>query len=408
MFRAAIRARRMPALALILLFIAWLPGTPAQAEDDWQAVLEAARGQTVYFNGWGGSEQVNGYVAWAAAETEARYGVRVVHVRIGDIAEVVARILAEKIAGRDSGGTVDLMWINGENFAAMKAHDLLGAPFTEALPNFALVDTVGLPTTLVDFTVPTDGLEAPWGMAQLVFIHDTAVLPTPPTTLQTLLMHVEANPGRFTYPLPPAFHGTTFLKQALLSLSPNPERFQEPVGDTDPVAETAALWDYLDRLHPHLWRSGEAFPPDGPTLIRLLDDGEIDVAFSFNPQEASAAIENGLLPDTARTYILDGGTLGNAHFLAIPYNANAREGALVFVDFLLSPEAQARKADYRIWGDPSVLNVSELPAGERAHFEALPPGPATLPANALGTPLPEPHPSWTGALEAEWLRRYGG
>ena len=405
---ATTRACRAPALALILSSIAWLPGTSAATNEDWQAVLAAARGQTVYFNGWGGSEQVNGYVEWAAAETEARYGVRVVHVRIGDIAEVIARILAEKIAGRDSGGTVDLLWINGENFAAMKGHDLLGAPFTESLPNFALVDTVGLPATLVDFTVPTDGLEAPWGMAQLVFIHDTAVLPTPPTTMQALLTHVEANPGRFTYPLPPAFHGTTFLKQALLSLSPTPERFREPVGAADPVAETAVLWDYLDRLHPHLWRGGDAFPPDGPTLIRLLDDGEIDIALSFNPQEASAAIDNGLLPDTARTYVLDGGTLGNAHFLAIPYNASARAGALVFIDFLLSPEAQARKADYRVWGDPSVLDIDGLAAGDRAFFNVLPPGPATLPPDALGTPLPEPHPSWTGALEAEWLRRYGG
>lgn len=408
MLQSMIRACRRLALVSILSFIAWLPGASASADGDWSAIEATARGQTVYFNGWGGSEQVNDYIAWAAAEAEARYGIRVVHVRIGDIAEVVARILAENIVGRDTGGTVDLLWINGENFAAMKGHDLLGPPFADMLPNFALVDTVGLPNTLIDFTVPTDGLEAPWGMAQLVFIHDTAVLPAPPRTMPALLAHVEANPGRFTYPLPPAFHGTTFLKQALLSLSPTPERFQEPVGHADPVAETAVLWDFLDRLHPHLWRGGEAFPPDGPTLIRLLDDGEVDIAFSFNPQEASTAIARGLLPETARSYVLEGGTLGNAHFLAIPYNANAREAALVFVNFLLSPEAQARKADYRIWGDPSVLDVAGLPADGRIFFDALPSGPATLPAAALGTPLPEPHPSWIGAIEAEWLRRYGG
>ena len=196
MLQATTRACRRLALVSILSRMAWLPGVPADADGDWATIMAAARGQTVYFNGWGGSEQVNGYVEWAATEAEARYGIRVIHVRIGDIAEVVARVLAEKIAGRDSGGTVDLLWINGENFAAMKQHGLLGRPFTDALPNFALVDTVGLPNTLVDFTVPTDGLEAPWGMAQLVFIHDTAVLPTPPTTMPALLAHVEANPGR--------------------------------------------------------------------------------------------------------------------------------------------------------------------------------------------------------------------
>ncbi len=61
------------------------------------------------------------------------------------------------------------MWINGENFAAMKRDGLLGEPFTQDLPNFKWVDTVNKPTTLIDFSVPTDGLEAPWGMAQLTF-----------------------------------------------------------------------------------------------------------------------------------------------------------------------------------------------------------------------------------------------
>ena len=408
----AARARRMLALLAMLAIAAMLPraaalGAEPPADNAWAAVLDAARGQTVYFNGWGGSTQINDYVEWAAEEVADRYGVNVVHVRIGDIAEVVARILAERAAGRDSNGTVDVIWINGENFASMKEHQLLGNPFTEALPHFALVDTVGLPTTLVDFTIPTDGLEAPWGMAQLVFIHDTAVLPAPPQSMQALLRHVEANPGRFTYPQPPAFHGTTFLKQVLLSLSPTPERFQAPVGDADPVAETAALWDYLDRLHPHLWRRGEAFPQDGPSLIRLLDDGEIDIAFSFNPQEASSAIEAGLLPDTVRSFVMDGGTLGNSHFLAIPFNAAARDGALVFINFLLSPQAQARKADFRVWGDPTVLDLDALSADHRALFDSGA-GPATLSPEDLGTPLPEPHPSWTSAIEAEWLRRYGG
>ena len=61
---------------------------------------------------------------------------------------------AEQAAGRVDGGTVDLIWINGKNFKAMKDQGLLFGPFTQLLPNTALVDTVGLPTTLVDFTDP--------------------------------------------------------------------------------------------------------------------------------------------------------------------------------------------------------------------------------------------------------------
>lgn len=382
---------------------------PAAADGaEWQAVLDRARGQTVYFNAWGGSDRINDYIAWAGMVTAERYGVDLVHVRVADVAEAVSRILAEKTAGRTEGGSVDLVWINGENFAAMKQNDLLGPPFVEALPNYRFVDTDGKPTTLVDFTVPTDGLEAPWGMAQLVFMHDTEWLAEPPRTLAALAEGAAGGDIRFTYPRPPAFMGTTFLKQALITLAEDPGVLQRPASEADVAAVTGPLWAFLEDLHPHLWRNGRAFPANGPALIRLLDDGEIDVAFSFNPADASAAIDAGELPDTVRTFVFDGGSLANTHFVAIPFNASARAGAMVVANFLMSPEAQARKADPTVWGDPTVLDVAELPQEHRALFDALPLGIADLPPDQLGPALPEPHPSWTEAIEAEWSRRYGG
>ena len=407
--------------AIAMLVVGTLLGAPALAhaqtadaapdatvgDPAWAEIVERARGQTVYFSAWGGAERINAYIAWAADRVREMYGVDVRHVRAGDAAEAVTRILAERTAGRDDDGSIDLVWTNGENFAALREHGLLGSPFTDLLPNFAYVDTVARPTTVIDFGVPTDGLESPWGMAQLVFVHDAAVTADPPRSIPALLDWAGANPGRFTYPLPPDFHGTTFLKQALIALTEDPSILQSPVAETDFDTVTAPLWSYLDALHPHLWRAGTTFPQSGPLLIRMLDDGEIDIAFNFNPSEASAAIENGQLPDTVRTYVLDGGTIGNTHFVAIPYNAGAREGALVFANFLLSPEAQLRKEDPRVWGDPTVLAMDRLePEWQRA-FAELPRGAATLSAEELGTPLLEPHPSWMDALEVEWQRRYG-
>jgi putative thiamine transport system substrate-binding protein len=149
------------------------------------------------------------------------------------------------------------------------------------------------------------------------------------------------------------------------------------------------------------------FPQAGPQLIQMLGDGEIDIAFNFNPAEASAAIANGQLPPTVRTYILDGGTIGNTHFVAIPFNAAARAGAMVFANFLMSPEAQLRKADPEHWGDPTVLDTERLPEPWAQRFADLDRGPATLSPEERGTPLLEPHASWMPALEAEWLNRYG-
>lgn len=375
------------------------------AAEGWNDTLAAARGQTVYFNAWGGSTKANAYIQWAAEQVKARHGIELRHVKVTDIAETVSRILAEKTAGRSEGGSVDLLWINGENFAAMKANGLLYGPFTDRLPGFALVDTANKPTT-VDFTVPVEGMEAPWGMARFVFLHDTAVLPDPPRNIDALLAWAKANPGRFTYPQPPHFLGSTFLKQALHALAADKAALMAPATEGTFATVTAPLWPWLDALHAVSWRGGRAFPSSGPEQRRLLADGEVDLSMAFSTLEAASAIEEGQLPKTARVYALDGGTIGNANFLAIPYNARARAAALVVIDFLLSPEAQARKQDARHWGSDTVLDLDRLSPDQRALFDAVPKHPAAPAAGSLGPALPEPHPSWMERIEAEWQRRY--
>ena len=376
------------------------------ASAAWDDTLEEARGQTVYWHAWGGDPQVNAYIDWVGGQVEARHGVELVHVKLTDTTEAVARVVAEKAAGRTEGGAVDLIWINGENFAAMKAQDLLLGPFVTDLPNFRYVDTEGKPTTLVDFTVPTDGLEAPWGMAQFVFFHDSATVADPPRSVPALLDWAKANPGRFTYPAAPDFVGTTFLKHVLVELTQHPEALEHPVDQADFAAVSAPLWDWLEEIRPHLWRKGEAYPLSGPALHQLLDDGEVDLSMAFNPAEASAAIGAGRLPESVRTFILEDGTIGNTHFVAVPFNAAHKAGAMVVADFLMSPEAQARKQDPRVWGDGTVLDLDALPPEDRARFDTLPLGIATLPPDELTPVRPEPHPSWMVGIEAEWLRRF--
>ena len=391
---------------LILAGIAALAAAPGQAQS-WNDILREAKGHEVYWNAWAGDPSVNAYIGWVVEEVRRRFGIALVHVKIGDTAEAVSRVLAEAAAGRRSGGSVDLIWINGENFAALKERRLLYGPFAQSLPHFALVDTAAKPTTLIDATVPTEGYEVPWGAAQFVMIVEGVRVPAPPRSMAELLDWARSNPGRLTYPAPPDFIGTTFLKQALIETRPEArDLLQRPVEEARFAQETAPLWAFLDALHPHLWRAGRAFPQNGPAARTLLADGETDISFSFNPAEATAAIAQGLLPDTARTVAFAQGSIGNSHFLAIPVNASAPSAAMVIADFLLSPEAQAKKQDPSVWGDFTVLALDRLGPDDRRRFAALPLGPAALAPDRLGPALPEPHPSWTLRLEQEWRRRY--
>ncbi|TNJ41239.1 ABC transporter substrate-binding protein [Phaeobacter sp. B1627] len=395
--------KRMLSLVIAVLpFAAWADPDPA----DWNAVLTEARGQTVHWHAWGGSTATNDFITWVGARLTADHDITLTHVKLENTADAVTRVLTEKSAGQDTQGAVDLIWINGANFAAMKSADLLFGPFAEALPNWQYADTA-TKTLRHDFTVPTEGYESPWAMAQVVFMHDTDDLPDRLGSMNALLDWARSHPGRFTYPQPPDFLGTTFLKQALVDLTADSAALAAPVSEETYVEVSAPLWEYLDDLTPLLWRNGRAYPQSGPRQLQLISDDEIDLAISFSPGEASTAIANYQLPESVRTFVLDKGTIGNASFVAIPYNSGAKAAAMVVADFLLSPEAQLRAQDPAVLGYGTVLDVTALPAQYQTAFQDLDLGPATLSPQDLGTVLPEPHPSWMTRIAQEWVARYG-
>ena len=395
-------------IAAITLASASLSPALADTPDpqDWDAVLEGARGQTVYWHAWGGDPRINTFIASVGDDLQDRYGVTLEHVRLADTADAVTRVISERQAGRDTGGAVDAIWINGANFASMKEQGLLFGPFAEDLPNWPLVDTDANPAVLIDFTLPVEGFASPWAMFQMVFEYDSAVVADPPRSLDALRDWIAANPGRFTYPQPPDFLGASFLKQALYGVLDDPAPLLEPIGeDYDEI--TAPLWEFLDEITPNLWRQGRAYPANEPALAQLLADGEVDIGFAFNPGRASAAIADGELQDSVRTFVFDGGTLANASYLSIPYNAANIEAALVLANLILDPEIQARAQDPDVLGFQTVLGMDRLDAEDRARFEALDLGIATLPPEEMGTGLLEPHPDWMTRLAEDWAERYG-
>lgn len=374
----------------------------AQAAD-WSAIEAEAKGQEVYFNAWAGADTINAYIAWAGEQVKARYGVTLNHVKITDTAEVVKRVRDEVASGK-ADGSVDLVWINGENFRTLKTEKLLFGPFAENLPNFAYVDVKGKPTTLQDFSEPVDGLESPWGMAQFTFFGDGAKISSPPKSMVELAAFAKVNPGRVSFPAPPDFHGTTFLKQALVEATSDKSLFAKAI-DAGAFAETAKPWlAFLDEIRPSLWREGKQYPKSQAEITQMVADGELLVGLTFNPNEPANLVAAGTLPKTTIAWQHAAGTIGNSHFVAIPTNAKAKAAAQVVANFLLSAEAQARKNNLKIWGDPTVLDVTKLSGEDAKQFATLPaPGSVIFP----GPAILEPHASFVALIESTWLEHYG-
>lgn len=388
----------------ILIALTLAITSPAFAQN-WDDTLETARGQTVYWNAWGGDARTNAFIEWVGEQTAARYGVKVQQVKLSDTAEAVTRVVSEKAAGKLTGGSVDLIWINGPNFNAMKEQGLLFGPFANDLPNAKYLDLAPNSANSVDFTTPVDGYESPWRLAKFVFNYDSARVQTPPKTMADFPAWAAANPGRFTHPDPSNFMGASFLKQALIELTPDPKILQTPATDDNYAAATAPLWEWYDALKPNLWRGGASFPANQSVQDQLLNDGEIDIAMSFDPTSTAAGIKDGLLSDSTRVFTPKGGTLGNVSFVAIPFNAANAAGAQVVADFLLDPATQAHMQNIDVLGSLSVLDMTKLDAPARAAFDALPQAPGLPDLKALGPTLNEPHASWMTRLSADWAQR---
>ncbi|MDP9022604.1 MAG: ABC transporter substrate-binding protein, partial [Actinomycetota bacterium] len=190
------------------------PTPTATTGRDWERTLKEAEGQTVRWWLFGGDERVNRYIDEHVVPAAQELRVTLQRVPVDDTADAVQRVVAEKRAGRDEGGSVDLIWINGENFAQGKEAGLWLEDWARDLPNARYVDWDD-PIIAEDFGVPVDGQESPWSRAAFVYAYDEERTPDPPRSFEDLLAYAQENPGRITYPAPPDFTGSAFVRHAV-------------------------------------------------------------------------------------------------------------------------------------------------------------------------------------------------
>ncbi len=367
---------------------------------DFEAVSQAARGTTVTFYMWGGSSEINTWVDTVVGKKlQDEYAITLKRVPM-DAGIFINKLLTEKRAGKEKG-TMDLLWINGENFKNAREADLLYGPYTSVLPNFQkYIDPDSVQT---DFGYPVEGYEAPYGKAYFVFEYDSSRTSVIPENFTDLLSWVKEHPGRFTYPRPPDFTGSAFVRLAFYAANGGYDAFAGKFSEEKATKGLNNLFIYLKELKPYLWQQGKVYPRDSAALDSLFEQGEVDFSMNYNAAHAQNKINAGQYPESVRTFVMEQSALYNLHFTAIPYNAPNKAAALVLSNLLMSPEIQLSKSDPANWGDLTVLNTKKLNPEMQKKFTSINSGKAILPLAVLYKEgVPEISAEYLDVIETAW------
>jgi putative spermidine/putrescine transport system substrate-binding protein len=404
-------------LKVTVVATAWLQTPMAIADTadgslligkNWDAVVEMARGSEVNWFLWGGADNINQYVSdYVGGILKRDYDITLNRIGLTDTVEAVNIVLGEKQSGVLDAGSVDMIWINGENFRTMMQGGLAWCGYTDSLPNNALVNWDN-PAIANDFGVPVAGCEVPWSKAQFAFGYDSAKTPNPPKSIPELIDWVKANPGQFTYPAPPDFNGAVFVRHVFYYAAGGAQTLLGPFDQAKFDAAAAKTWAILNEMEPFLWREGKTYPTSVAQMNELFANGEVALTFNYEPAQFGLAVAAGTYPETTRSYGLTDGTIGNTNYTIIPFNSPNKAAAMVLQNLLLSGVAQYEKAKPDIWGALPAIEISRTSPEIQAGFAAIVTPAAVVSAEALGkAALPELQADWISAIEQGWLDGVG-
>ncbi len=309
--------------------------------NDWDSVLQAAQGQTVNVNMMTGTVMAE----WLNADMPTAlepYGINWNLTVASNTVDVVNLISSEIGGGNTDNGSVDLAWINGENFVSLKNADYLYGPLLEYLPSYAYCDPDD-PNTTTDCGVPTEGYEVPFQAVWDVFWGNTDVIPQSdfPTDPDSFLEFVQKYPGMFTYAQPGNYKGTYFVDTIIAGVCGSDvwdRLFSEALEKEELRELISPALEYLRSLNPYLWNGGASFPSDGDQVIQLFADGEI--ACMFETSMPQSYMDQGTISAATRPFFLTSGVIHDFWYMAIPSNAANKAAALVTMNELMKPYMQ--------------------------------------------------------------------
>ncbi|WP_028590810.1 extracellular solute-binding protein [Paenibacillus massiliensis] len=306
-------------------------------------------------------------------EQNKEVDVNMVYIPSGTGAEpTYDRILAAKQAGKGSGD-IDL-YEDGINFVNQGTKDGVWEQLSkDAIPNLANVKE----QTMQD----VDSYAIPYRSSAVVLAYDSTKITNPPTTLDELLTWIKANPGQFAYNDPSTGgSGSSFVQTVIYKDLP-----EEDIHNSDPAV--MQKWDSgfatLTDLGQYVYGDG-IYPKKNQGTLDLLMNSEVSIIPAWSDMVLQQ-LNEGLLPDTVKMQQITPGFNGGPTYLMVNKESDKKEAINQFLDFVLSPEAQAVVVD-KMNGFPGI-ELDKMPQETQEKFNGVAEGFRTFNIGDLSTEI---------------------
>lgn len=306
-------------------------------------------------------------------EQNKEVDVNMVYIPSGTGAEpTYDRILAAKQAGKGSGD-IDL-YEDGINFVNQGTKDGVWEQLSkDAIPNLANVKE----QTMQD----VDSYAIPYRSSAVVLAYDSTKVTNPPTTLDELLTWIKANPGQFAYNDPSTGgSGSSFVQTVIYKDLP-----EEDIHNSDPAV--MQKWDSgfatLKDLGQYVYGDG-IYPKKNQGTLDLLMNSEVSIIPAWSDMVLQQ-LNEGLLPDAVKMQQITPGFNGGPTYLMVNKESDKKEAINQFLDFVLSPEAQAVVVD-KMNGFPGI-ELDKMPQETQDKFNGVADGFRTFNIGDLSTEI---------------------
>ena len=208
----------------------------------------------------------------------------------------------------------------------------------------------------------------PYRASSVLLAYNPDKVKNPPGTLEELLAWIKANPGRFTYNSPKTGgSGGAFVATVLDSSVPPADREQMTTGYKKELEKNwDPGWKVLAGLNPYVYQKG-VYPNGNNQTLQLLSSGQIDMAPVWSDQFISGQAA-GTIPKTMKAaQIKNPSFTGGAAYLGVVKASKNQDLAFKLVNFVLTPEVQAKIAE-KIAGYP-IIPLDKLSPDVQAKFK---------------------------------------